>query len=113
MQFEMSHDSVGGSRNEYTYVAPVFAYRYEGVSAQVESVQGSVVVNDGDWMCQWPNGEIGVINNDDFREQYNVDKESLRAHHTKTRTHDLVWRGWPYDAECECGYRVDALTYAH
>ena len=78
-EFEETHGTTDEVENGYFKNTPMSAYVYNGPSATVVTVlsSGTVetenTVNDGDWLCRWPHGEVGVMDDAKFRKLYQVD----------------------------------------
>jgi hypothetical protein len=78
-EFDETHGIAEEVENGYFKNTPIDAYQYRGTSARVVTELSSGVVetentvNDGDWLCRWPHGEVGVMNDAKFRKLYNVD----------------------------------------
>ena len=78
-EFEETHGMDKETQNGYFKNTPMSAYRHRGESAWVVTTLSSGVVetkntvNNGDWICQWPHGEVGVISDEKFRKLYQVD----------------------------------------
>lgn len=77
-EFEETHGVDEETQNGYFKNTLMSAYRHQGESARVVTTLSSGVVetentvNDGDWLCQWPHGEVGVMDDAKFRKLYQV-----------------------------------------
>lgn len=77
-EFEGTHGSTDEVENGYFKNTPADAYQYHGPTANVTTVlaNGTVetenTISDGDWLVKWPQGEVGVLKDDNFRKRYNV-----------------------------------------
>lgn len=117
-EFEETHGVDKGTQNGYFKNTPIEAYQYHGPDARVVTVLSSGVVEtenmvtDGDWLCKWPHGEVGVMGDTKFRKLYEVISDLMREHR-EMKKHSFKWDGWPHDAVCSCGERMTAMEYAH
>lgn len=73
-EFESTHEPSEDGENTYVKVSPVEAYRYAGPPAAVRTriVETTNTVRDGDYLVKWPGGEVGVLDEDNFRTRYEV-----------------------------------------
>ncbi len=77
-EFEETHGAAQEVENGYFKNTPIDAYRYAGSDARVVTTLSSGVVetentvNDGAWLCKWPHGEVGVMDDAKFRRLYQV-----------------------------------------
>lgn len=79
-EFDETHGVDEETQNGYFKNTPMSAYRHQGESARVVTTLSSGVVetentvNDGDWLCKWPHGEVGVMDDAKFRKLYRVEE---------------------------------------
>lgn len=77
-EFDETHSVDEETQNGYFKNTSMSAYRYQGESARVVTTLSSGVVetentvNNGDWLCKWPHGEVGVMDDVKFRKLYQV-----------------------------------------
>ncbi len=77
-EFEETHAVANEVENGWYKNTPIEAYRYDGPDARVVTTLSSGVVetentvNDGAWLCKWPHGEVGVMDDAKFRRLYQV-----------------------------------------
>lgn len=75
--FESTHEPVGPGR--YRRAGMVLARRSAG-NEVVQTLEGEVVTNEGDWIVQGPRGEQWPVPHEQFKDSYNgpVDAEAAR-----------------------------------
>ena len=75
-EFEETHASVSDDQNAWVKTTPVDAYQHKGEASAIMTVlaDGTVetrnTAHDGDWLVRWPHGEVGVLDDTNFRKRY-------------------------------------------